>query len=69
MTIYSPGGDWLSEVQFHMSTSCQPGSQVIRALSNVKNLFLFSDLAVKTAKSKNKKAFSTSEKGLGLAAG
>ena len=60
--IYSPGSDKLTEVQLYMSTSCQPGSRVIRAFSDVEMPFLFSDLAVKAAKSENKKAFTTSEK-------
>ena len=41
-----------------MSASCQPGSRVIRAFSDVeKPFFLFSDLAVKAANSENKKGF------------
>ena len=36
--------------------------QIIRALSDVEKPFLFSDLAALTAKSENKKGFSTSEK-------
>ena len=44
--IYSPGCDNLTEVQLYMSTSCQPGSRVIRAFSDVEKPFLFSDLAV-----------------------
>ena len=42
--------------------SCQPGSRVIRAFSDVEKPFLLSDFAVKAAKSENKKGFSTSEK-------
>ena len=47
--IYSPGSDKLTEVQFYMSTSCQPGSWVISALSDVDRPLLFSDLAVTAA--------------------
>ena len=46
----------------YMSTSCQPGSRVVRAFSDVEKTFLFSDLAVLTTKSENKKGFSMSEK-------
>ena len=60
--IYSPGRDQLTEVQLYMSASCQPGSRVIRACFDIEKSFPFSDLAVKTAKSENKKDFSTSEK-------
>ena len=60
--IYSPGNDKLTEMQLYISTSCQPGSWVIRAFSDVEKPFLFSDLAIKTAKSENKKGVSTSEK-------
>ena len=62
--IYSPCSDKLTEVQLYMSTLCQPGSRVIRAISGVEKPFSFSDLAVKAAKSKNNKIkfFSTSEK-------
>ena len=49
--IYSPGSDKLTEVQLHMSTSFQPGSQIIRAFSDVGKPFAFSDLSVKAAKS------------------
>ena len=61
---YSAGTEKLTEVQLYMSTSCQPGSRVIRAFSDVEKLFfpLFSDLAVKAAKSTIKKGFSMSEK-------
>ena len=45
-----------------MSTSCQPGSRVIGAFFDVEKPILFSYLAVKAAKSENKKGFSTSEK-------
>ena len=45
-----------------MSTSCQPGIQVIRAFSDGEKPFLFSDFAVKAAKSENKNVFSTPEK-------
>ena len=46
--IHWPGSDKLTEVQLYMSTSCQPGSPVIRVFSDVeKCFFLFSDLAVK----------------------
>ena len=55
--VYSPGSDKLTEVQLHMSTSCQQGGQVIRSFSDVEKPFLFSDLAVEAAKSKNKKRF------------
>ena len=44
--INFPGSDKLTEVQFYMLTSCQPGSRVIRALSGVEKPLLFSDLAV-----------------------
>ena len=63
--IYSPGSYKLTEVQVFMSTSCQPGSRVIRAFSDVEKPFLFSVLVVKAAKSENKynvQGFSTSEK-------
>ena len=43
--MYSPGSDKLTEVQLYISTSCHPGSRVIRAFSDVEKLFLFSDLA------------------------
>ena len=33
--IYSPGNNKLTEVQLNISTSCQSGSRVIRALSTV----------------------------------
>ena len=47
----------LTEVQLYMSRLCQPGSQVIRAFSDVEMPCLFSDLVVKAAKSENKKGF------------
>ena len=47
----------LTEGQLYMSTSCQPDSRVIQAFSDVEKPSLFSDLAVKAAKSENKKAF------------
>ena len=53
--IYSLGSDKLAEVQLYMSTSCHPGSWVIRAFSDVGKPFLFSDLAAKAARSENKK--------------
>ena len=55
--------DKLTEVQLHMSTSCQPGSRVIRAFSDVEKAY-FLILRVQAAKSEilNKKGFSTSEK-------
>ena len=44
--IYSLGSDKLTEVQLYMSSSCQPGSRVIRAFSdNIKLCLFFSDLA------------------------
>ena len=57
-------------IRLHISTSCQPGSQVIRALSDVEKSF-FSDLAVKAVKAANqkiKKAFQRQGR-LGFAAG
>ena len=51
-----------------MSTSCQPGSRVIRAFSDGEKPLLFPDLAVKAAKSENKKGFQRQRR-LGLAAG
>ena len=42
-------------------SSRQPG---VRAFSDVKKPFLFSDLAVKAAKSENKNGFTTSEKAM-----
>ena len=45
-----------------MSASCEPGSRVFRASSGVEKHFLFSDLAIKAAKSETKKGFSMSEK-------
>ena len=59
--IYSPGNDKLTEMQLYMSNSCQPGSRLIRAFSDVEQPFLFFDLAVKVAKSENYKVFSPSE--------
>ena len=54
--IYSPASDTckLTEVQLYISASCQPGSWVIRAFSDVEKPFLFSDLAVRAAISENK---------------
>ena len=43
--MYSPGNDKLTEVLLYMSTSCQPGSRVIRAFSDVDKPFLLSTLA------------------------
>ena len=60
--IYSHGSDKLNGVKLYISTSCQPGSRVIRAFSKVEKPFLFSDLAALTAKPENKKGFSRSEK-------
>ena len=37
----------MTEVQSYMSTSCQSGSRVIRAYSDVEKPFIFSDLAVR----------------------
>ena len=45
-----------------MSTSCQPGSRVIRAFSDAKTPFLFSDLV---AKSQTKKGLFNVREGLG----
>ena len=59
--IYSLGNDKLTEVQLYMSPSLQLDSQVIGAFSDVETPFLFSDLVVKMAKSKNKIGFSVSE--------
>ena len=44
--IYSPSNYKWTEVQWCMSASCQPGSRVILAFSDVENyiLFQFSDL-------------------------
>ena len=39
--IYSPGSDKVTEVQFYMSNSCQPGSRVIRAFSDALIFFIF----------------------------
>ena len=52
----------MTKEQLNISTLCQPGNQNIRAFSDVGKPFSFSDLAVKAAKSENKKGFSTSEK-------
>ena len=38
--IYSPASDKVTEVQLFMSTSCQPGSLVIQAISDVEKLLL-----------------------------
>ena len=46
--INSPSSDKLTEVQLYISTSCQPGSWVIRDFSDVEKPFLFSDLAALT---------------------
>ena len=68
--IYSPGSDKLTEVQLYMSISCQPGSRVIRAFSDVEKYIFFSGLAVKVAKLENKKKTTFQHQGrLGLAAG
>ena len=60
--IYSPGSDKLTEVQLYMSTSCQPGSQVIRTFSDIEKPLFCSEYAVKASKSETDKGFSTSEK-------
>ena len=39
--IYLPGRDKLTEVQWHLSTSCQPGSRLIPAFSNVEKPFFY----------------------------
>ena len=62
--MYSPGSNKLTEVQMYMSALCHPSSLVIRAFSDIEKPFLFSDLAVKDAKSENEKGFSTSEMAL-----
>ena len=68
--IYSPGSDKLTEVRLYMSTSCQPGSRVIRAFLGVdKPFFLFSDLAAFTANPENKQKAFHRQRRLGLAAG
>ena len=59
--MYSPGSDKLH-------CTYQPDSRVILAFSDVEKYFLFSDLAVKAAKLKHKKAFQR-QRGLGLTAG
>ena len=51
--IYSPGSGKSTEVQLDMSTSCQQGSWAFQTFSDVEKPFLFSDLAVKAAKSEN----------------
>ena len=58
--IYSCGSDKFTEVQSYILTS----RQLAEPSLTLKSLFylLFSDLAVKAAKSENKKGFSTSEK-------
>ena len=53
--IYSTGNDKLTKVELYMLTSYQPGGWVIQAFSGVEKPFSFSDLAVKAAKSDNKK--------------
>ena len=45
--IYSSGSDKLTEVQLYMSTSCQPGSRIIWAFSDVEKPFSLSDLAAR----------------------
>ena len=62
--IYSPGSDKLIEVQLYMSVSCQPGSRVIRAFSDVEKPFLFADFAVEAAKIRKQKNTFQSEKAL-----
>ena len=39
--IYSSSSDKLTEVQLYMSTSCQKGSRVNRAFSDVQKLFFY----------------------------
>ena len=63
-----PGSDKLTEVPLDMSISCQPDGQVIQAFSDIEKPFLFSDLAVKAAKSENKKKAFQHQRKLGLAA-
>ena len=60
--IYSPGSGKLTEKQLHVNFMLirQPGNPNLSL--TLKNLFLLSDLAVKAAKSENKKGFSTSDK-------
>ena len=53
--LYSPGSDKLTEEHLCMSSSCQLGSRVIRAFSDVEKPFFISDLAVSAAKSENKR--------------
>ena len=53
--IYSPDSDKMTEARLYGSTSCQPGSLVIGAFFYIEQSFLFPDLAVKAAKSENKK--------------
>ena len=59
--ICSPGSDKLTDVIVHVNfmSTRQPSKP---GFSDVEKPFLFSDLAVKAAKSENKKGFSTSEK-------
>ena len=49
--IYSPGSDKLTDVQLYMSISCQLGSRVIRAFSNVEKPFFLSKWESKQIKS------------------
>ena len=49
--MYSVGSDKSTEVQLYMSTLYHTGSPVIRAIPGVEKPFLFSNLAVKAAKS------------------
>ena len=61
--IYSPGSDQLTEVQLYLSTSCQPGSRVIRALSDVEKfvffIFLFGGFNRRLFSKKTSKYFAT----------
>ena len=43
----------MTEVQLYKSASCQPGSGLIRAFSDVEKPILFFDLAVSSLTSKN----------------
>ena len=60
--IYSPGSDTLTEVQLYMPTSCQTGSQVIRAFYDVEKPLLVMVWQLKSPNQKIKKGFSMSEK-------
>ena len=51
----------MTEAQLYMSASCQPGSRVIRAFSDVEQLFYFLIWRLKPPKQKIK-GFSTSKK-------